>query len=499
MKKMLSIALCAAMILSFAASVSASSLRRTLSNKNMPIATSKEDDQPINKVKQPQIPTDWEEKYEYRQKNEVDPQFIQSLQEFGAKTSSLLLTSQTENQSYSPVSFAYALAMLGNGAKGQTAQQIADALGVDTISSSNQQFHKFYNYNYSSEQGNVLKLANSIWVQEDFPLQKDFSKKLDFPLQKDFSKKLAEQFYASAYSVDFSKQSAADAMSKWISEQTAGLLNPTFTPDPMQLLSLINTLYFEGAWSDSFQAANNTTEKFTLADGSQVDATYMNQTFDQHTYYETEDYILFELGFVGGQSMRLVLPKEGKQLNDLLTEPALKAILSSPEESTQKSAKVNLKLPKFSFDSNFNLNKLCQSLGLEELFSESSDLSGISKENIAVSNVQQELPKFSFDSNFNLNKLCQSLGLEELFSESSDLSGISKENIAVSNVQQESHVEIDENGCKAAAYTKIDIREMSLLLDETEEINLSFNRPFLFSIQSGDNAPLFVGTVYQPK
>ena len=38
MKKMLSIALCAAMILSFAASVSASSLRRTLSNKNMPIA-----------------------------------------------------------------------------------------------------------------------------------------------------------------------------------------------------------------------------------------------------------------------------------------------------------------------------------------------------------------------------------------------------------------------------------------------------------------------------
>ena len=124
----------------------------------------------------------------------MDPQFIQSLQEFGAKTSSRLLTSQTENQSYSPVSFAYALAMLGNGAKGQTAQQIADALGVDTISSSNQQFHKFYNYNYSSEQGNVLKLANSIWVQEDFPLQKDFSKKL------------AEQFYASAYSVDFSKQ-----------------------------------------------------------------------------------------------------------------------------------------------------------------------------------------------------------------------------------------------------------------------------------------------------
>ena len=65
MKKMLSIALCAAMILSFAASVSASSPRRTLSNKNMPIATSKEEEQAISKVKQPQVPTDWEKKYEY--------------------------------------------------------------------------------------------------------------------------------------------------------------------------------------------------------------------------------------------------------------------------------------------------------------------------------------------------------------------------------------------------------------------------------------------------
>lgn len=57
MKKMLSIALCAAMNSFFRCFGRASSPRRTLSNKNMPIATSKEEDQPINKVKQPQIPT----------------------------------------------------------------------------------------------------------------------------------------------------------------------------------------------------------------------------------------------------------------------------------------------------------------------------------------------------------------------------------------------------------------------------------------------------------
>lgn len=62
-------------------------------------------------------------------------------------------------------------------------------------------------------------------------------------------------------------------MAKWISEQTSGLLNPTFQANPDQILSIINTLYFEGAWVDSFDAANNTEETFTLEDGSEVDAT----------------------------------------------------------------------------------------------------------------------------------------------------------------------------------------------------------------------------------
>ena len=56
---------------------------------------------------------------------------------------------------------------------------------------------------------------------------------------------------------------------------------------------------------------------------------------------------------------------------------------------------------------------------------------------------------------------------------------------------------MDENGCKAAAYTKMDLMKMSLPV-EMEEYNLSLDRPFLFVIESADQAPLFVGTVYNP-
>lgn len=125
--------------------------------------------------------------------------------------------------------------------------------------------NKFYNSNYSDEENSVLKIANSLWMQDNYNFKTSFTKNA------------AEKFYASSYSVDFKKQATADAMAKWISEQTGGLLNPTFEPNPDQVLSIINTLYFEGVWANNFKAENNTTGKFTLADGKQVDVTYMNQ------------------------------------------------------------------------------------------------------------------------------------------------------------------------------------------------------------------------------
>lgn len=196
------------------------------------------------------------------------------------------------------------MGVLGSGASGQTSRDIAKALESTNMKVISNGLNKFYNSNYSDDEGNVLKITNSLWLQEDYPIKEEFAKNA------------AEQFYASAYSVDFSEQATADAMAKWISEQTSGLLNPTFQANPDQILSIINTLYFEGAWVDSFDAANNTEETFTLEDGSEVDATYMNRTFQGATYYETDDYTLFEVSFEGGQTMKFVLPKGGQRTGD---------------------------------------------------------------------------------------------------------------------------------------------------------------------------------------
>ncbi len=439
MKKILTVALCAAMLLSMAGvSYSADGGSTNSSSPTIQVLPAQPKAiKPVARVTEPDVAED-EEEQSYFCIEATNPAFIESMQKFGAKTSSMVLTESGTNQTYSPISFAYALGVLGSGASGQTARNIAKALETSTMTAASKGLSWFYTTHYDDHEGSVLKIANSLWLQEDYPIKEEFAKKA------------AEQFYASAYSVDFSEQATADAMAKWISEQTSGLLNPTFQANPDQILSIINTLYFEGAWVDSFDAANNTEETFTLEDGSEVDATYMNRTFQGATYYETDDYTLFEVSFEGGQTMKFVLPKEGSALETLLDQESLGQILSEQEESSVRYADVNFKLPKFSFDSEFDLNETCKALGLEELLEGKADLSGITDERVSLSSVKQE-----------------------------------------------SHVEVDENGCKAAAYTKMDIMRMSMPVP-MEQYDFSLDRPFLFVIESQDEAPLFVGTVYNP-
>lgn len=439
MKKILTVALCAAMLLSMAGvSYSADGGSTNSSSPTIQVLPAQPKPiKPVARVTEPDVPED-EEEQSYFCIEATNPAFIESMQKFGAKTSSMVLTESGTNQTYSPISFAYALGVLGSGASGQTARNIAKTLETSTMTAASKGLSWFYTTHYDDHEGSVLKIANSLWLQEDYPIKEEFAKKA------------AEQFYASAYSVDFSEQATADAMAKWISEQTSGLLNPTFQANPDQILSIINTLYFEGAWVDSFDASNNTEETFTLEDGSEVDATYMNRTFQGATYYETDDYTLFEVSFEGGQTMKFVLPKEGNALETLLDQESLEQILSEQEESSVRYADVNFKLPKFSFDSEFDLNETCKALGLEELLEGKADLSGITDERVSLSSVKQE-----------------------------------------------SHVEVDENGCKAAAYTKMDIMRMSMPVP-MEQYDFSLDRPFLFVIESQDEAPLFVGTVYNP-
>ena len=62
--------------------------------------------------------------------------------------------------------------------------------------------------------------------------------------KEEFIDNATANFYATLFSADFAAPESAEAMSAWISENTNGTLAPQFAPDPQQIMSIINTVYF---------------------------------------------------------------------------------------------------------------------------------------------------------------------------------------------------------------------------------------------------------------
>ena len=127
MKKIFTVALCAAMLLSMAGvSYSADGGSTNSSSPTIQVLPAQPKAiKPVARVTEPDIPEDAQEQYDFLEANQASEAFIESMQEFGAKTSSMVLTENGTNQTYSPISFAYALGVLGSGASA-----LPKALGI---------------------------------------------------------------------------------------------------------------------------------------------------------------------------------------------------------------------------------------------------------------------------------------------------------------------------------------------------------------------------------
>ena len=92
----------------------------------------------------------------------------------------------------------------------------------------------------------------------------------------------------------FLMKAQAETISKWISDNTGGLLEPEIKVDPLYLMYIVNTIYLNDEWSSNFSEDATKEDVFHMADGSTVDAQFMNRTFDTGVV-KTEDYTAVSL------------------------------------------------------------------------------------------------------------------------------------------------------------------------------------------------------------
>jgi serpin B len=112
--------------------------------------------------------------------------------------------------------------------------------------------------------------------------------------------------------------------------------------------------------------------------------------------------------------------------------------------------------------------------------------------------VELKMPKFDFESAFGLSDILLDLGMKTAFDlQSADFSGIdSTKELFISDIIHKAFISVDEQGTEAAAATSIVFRSTSL---PVTEVQLTIDHPFIFLIQDKPTGTiLFLGQVLDP-
>ncbi|XP_020793375.1 neuroserpin [Boleophthalmus pectinirostris] len=282
-----------------------------------------------------------------------------------------------DNIIFSPLSVAVALGMVELGARGDTLEEIRQAVGFSQMMPG-VEFSLLQNLTTALSEDDsqyVVRFANSLYLQQGVSFSPEF-----VHLMKKY-------FKAQVETVDFSQSAAvAQHINHWVENHTESKIRELFSPEDFNSLTrvtLVNAVYFRGSWKNQFRPENTRTFSFSRDDGSEVQTLMMYQQGD-FSYGEFSDgsqeaggvYQVLEMPYEGeDMSMMIILPRQEVPLATL--EPIIRAPLLEEWANNVKRQKVEVYLPKFKVEQSIDLKDLLQELGVKSMFSSSADLSGM--------------------------------------------------------------------------------------------------------------------------
>lgn len=357
---------------------------------------------------------------------------------FGFKLfSELLRQDSSSNVFISPTSIAIALAMLYNGASGETQQAIANTLELQGIS-----LQEINDGNaallaaLTNPDANVqTAIANSLWARQEYPFRKDFLQNQSF-------------YKAQVTNLDFSSADATNTINAWVNQNTNGRIEQIVDKiNPQDVLFLINAIYFKGRWTDEFDPNQTTNEPF-FTSGAPKQHPMMAQT-GRYRYYENEQFQAVSLPYGKGRlSLYIFLPSQNSNLTSFYQQ----------------------------------LNSTNWEKWLPQFRQREGSI---------------RLPRFQMEYDLTLNDTLKALGMEVAFGDSANFSAMG-DDLVLNEVKHKTFVEVNEEGTEAAAVTSGRVMAVSAPIEGPFEMIV--NRPFFCAIRDNQTGTvLFMGSIVKPQ
>ncbi|MEE6272959.1 serpin family protein [Georgenia sp. MJ206] len=336
----------------------------------------------------------------------------------------------------SPLSASVLLAMVAAGAGGDNAEELVRLLRLDGPQDTR---NAALLADLVDTDDVTLAIANSLWAAEGYPFEDDY---VSF---------VQDTYGATLDEVDLGSQDAADAIDAWVDERTEGLIDEIAAdlglPDPQAVLVLLNTVYFLGTWTTTFDEAATREAPFTLADGDQVDVPMMHRGHAEVETSAGNGFQMLRLPYGDEErfGMEVLLPDEDVALDELL-EGLDAGAWREAVDGLQPTTLVEVALPRFELEWDANLNEVLQSLGMEAAFG------------------------------------------------GGDFTPMSPAGPSLDTVVQKTYIRVDEEGTEAAAVTG------GVVVQSAGPPPFRVDRPFAFTVSDRETgAVLFLGSVHDPR
>lgn len=278
------------------------------------------------------------------------------------------------NWSVSPYSIRLCLAMLANGAKGETQQELLNALHIDDLDAFNQSVKELLETYDGYARIMSLETANSLWLN-----QSRFDGAGAF--LPDFVQRMDEYFRAEVQEV--TDADSVERVNAWADEKTHGKIPTILTEDNREFATaLVNAVYFKAAWAREFNEARTEKADFTNADGTTGTVDMMHQT-NGFGYYSTPgiealkmDYRNYAVDNMEGDNFEFFRDADFSMY--LIKADDTLDVQHFLDNAEFTYGDVNVAVPKFKVEYSAALDEALQALGVQTAYDpETADLSAM--------------------------------------------------------------------------------------------------------------------------